>query len=55
MFFAGQQIITLVNDNVTNYCVEYVEQEPQMFTVDSWSFSSVKADTNKTISIIVIV
>lgn len=55
MFFAGQQTITLVNDNVTNYCVEYVEQEPQMFTLDSWSFSSVKADTNKTISISVIV
>ena len=55
MFFAGQQIVTLVDDNLTNYCVTYVEQEPQMFNLNSWSFSSVKADTNKTISISIIV
>ena len=55
MFFAGPQIVTLVDDNLTNYCVTYVEQEPQMFIISSQSFSSVKADTNKTISISIIV
>lgn len=55
MFFAGQQMITLVDDNLTNYIVEYVGETPQMFNFDQWSFSSVKADTNKTITITIMV
>lgn len=55
MFFAGWQMITLVDDSLTNYIVEYVGETPQMFNFGQWAFSSVKADTNKTITISVMV
>lgn len=54
MFFAGQQICTVVNNNLTNYYAEHLLGEPQMFSLDSWMFSSVEADTDKTITITII-
>lgn len=54
MFFAGEAITTLVNGNLTNYCVEFIGEEPQPLALpngNSYLFSSVMTDTNKTISI----
>lgn len=58
MFFAGQQILTSVDGNLTNYFAEYTGDGPQQLILSnwgSWAFSSVKADTNKTITISIIV
>lgn len=59
MFFAGENLTTLIDENLTNYCVEYIGEIPQPLTVPnnttSWLFSSILADTNKTISLSVMV
>ena len=58
MFFAGQQILTLVDGNLINYFAEYTGDGPQQLILSnggSWAFSSVKADTNKTITISIMV
>lgn len=59
MFFAGENLTTLIDENLTNYCVEYIGETPQPLTVPnnttSWLFSSILADTNKTISLSVMV
>jgi hypothetical protein len=58
MFFAGEAIITLVDGNLINYCVEFMGEEPQPLALpngNSYLFSSVMTDTNKTISVSTIV
>ena len=58
MFFAGEAITTLVDGNLINYCVEFIGEEPQPLTLpngNSYLFSSVMTDANKTITISIIV
>ena len=57
MFFAGQAITTLVNGNLVNYCVETIEgkSDPLISSDGISSYSSVLADTDKTITISIIV
>lgn len=57
MFFAGQAITTLVNENLVNYCVEIMEgmSNPLISSDGISSYSSVLADTDKTITISIIV
>ena len=57
MFFAGQAITTSVNGNLVNYCVEIMEgiSDPLISSDGISSYSSVLADTDKTITISTIV
>ena len=57
MFFAGQAITTSVNGNLVNYCVEIMEGMSHLLISSDGisSYSSVLADTDKTITISIIV